>query len=100
MTHDDTPRRPPVPTATIPFPGNGPPRGVLPPLHHQEPNGRDPNRTLSYLESVALRMRRLSYGDMKQMATEVLGDAKPTTPTELADLFYQWSVKIMPEDAA
>lgn len=97
MTHDDTPRRPPVPTATIPFPGI--PQRQLAPLPHPLATG-ETNRTLTYLESVALRMRRLSYGDMKQMATEVLGDAKPTTPTELADLFYQWSVKVMPEDAA
>lgn len=40
---------------------------------------------------VANSLDRLRYLDLKQVAKDMLGDAKPGTPAEFADLMAEWA---------
>lgn len=48
-------------------------------------------RKATELEEIAKWLIYLPYGDMKQLATEVLADQKPDTPIALADLLHSWA---------
>jgi len=42
-------------------------------------------------EYVALSIDRLRYLDLKKIAADMIGDAKPATPAEWADLMAEWA---------
>lgn len=42
-------------------------------------------------EYVAVSVDRLRYLDLKDIAKAIMGEAKPQTPAELADLMAEWA---------
>jgi hypothetical protein len=51
-------------------------------------------------EQIAHWVVRLTYTEMKQFASEVLGEAKPVSANELADLFEAWAAKTVGAEVA
>lgn len=61
---------------------------------------QDQPRDRTALESIALWIVQLSYGDMMQLSDEIMkiaGDKPPTTKIEVADLLHIWAAKTVPQ---